>query len=145
MSQELLKRYYALWREVTVMYEEWAGQYGLSSYELFILFSLWEKPEGCTQKELCDYWLFPKQTVHSILKNFSRQGYIAFQVRDEDRRFKTVCLTGPGAAFAGPVMERLQAQENRMLRRLGQDERESLLKNTALLIRYFKEGSEPCL
>ncbi len=65
-----LQQYTEVWRENNVVYEEWAKRKGLSYFELLTLLSLVEAKEDCTQTDICKKWLFPKQTVHCILKNF---------------------------------------------------------------------------
>lgn len=136
---EQLKQYYSAWRATNAIYEEWAKKYGLSYYELLVLLSLWEGKEPCTQKQICEQWTLPKQTVHSTLRNFRERGWISFHVLENDRRNKGVCFTPSGSVFAGEVMEALQALECRVWERLGEEKGNALLESTSLYVTYFKE------
>ena len=68
-----LQQYTEVWRENNVVYEEWAKRKGLSYFELLTLLSLVEAKEDCTQTDICKQWLFPKQTVHCILKTLKKR------------------------------------------------------------------------
>lgn len=139
---EQLKRFYTLWRETNAIYEEWAKRHGISYYELLILFSLNENEEGCTQKEICDQWILPKQTVNSILQNLLKQGMVGFEVMEKDRRNKAVLLTDSGKKFADDIICKLQQQEKEVMRRMGLARSEALLQNTALFNRLFREEGD---
>ena len=75
--QARLRRFYALWRENNDIYAEWAQARGLSYFELLVILSLAEGEK--TQRQICDQWTLPKQTVHSILRAFQRQGLFIVQ------------------------------------------------------------------
>lgn len=87
-TSEQLKRYYSAWRATNAIYEDWAKKYGLSYYELLVLLSLREGKEPCTQKQICEQWTLPKQTVHSILRNFLEREWVTFHVLENDKRNK---------------------------------------------------------
>ena len=65
-----IQAYNALWLDSSVLYREWAKAHDVSYFELLVILSLTEGP--CSQKEICQKWQIPKQTVNSILKNFLR-------------------------------------------------------------------------
>ena len=87
---EQLQRFYALWREENAMYDDWAKEQGLSSSSALILYSLYEAKEKCTQKSISQMWSIPKQTVNTILKDFSANGYIELLTDKEDKRNKLI-------------------------------------------------------
>ena len=92
--QARLRRFYALWRENNDIYAEWAQARGLSYFELLVILSLAEGEK--TQRQICDQWTLPKQTVHSILRAFQRQGWVTLEPMEADRRNKAVRLTPAG-------------------------------------------------
>lgn len=57
------------------MYDDWAREQGLSSNSALILYYLYEAKESCTQKSISQMRSIPKQTVNTILKDFSANGY----------------------------------------------------------------------
>ena len=63
------KRYYTLWRECNLMYEEWSKEQGLSMNGYLILYSFYDEKDELTQKSISQKWMIPKQTVNTILKD----------------------------------------------------------------------------
>lgn len=137
-----IKQYYALWCETNGAYEKWARRYQLSYYELLILISLWENKQPCTQRKICDQWTMPKQTVHSILKNFEKKNWVILKIQEKDHRNKVISLTRAGYEFAKVVMRDLQQHEGMVWEKLGEQRRQDLLENTTLYLKYFIGGEE---
>ena len=71
----------------------------------------YEAKENCTQKSISQMWFIPKQTVNTILKEFSANGYIELLTDKEDKRNKLVILTPEGNAYAGKIVEALHKRE----------------------------------
>ena len=65
-----------------------------------VLYSLYELKENCMQKSILQKWSIPKQTVNTILKEFSVNGYIELLTNKEDKRNKLITLTPKGKAYA---------------------------------------------
>ena len=118
---EQLQRYYTLWREENAMYDDWAREQGLSSNSAWILYSLYEAKESCTQKSISQMWSIPKQTINTILKEFSANGYIELSTDQEDKRNKLIVLTPKGNAYAGKIIEALHKRELFAIERMGLD------------------------
>lgn len=104
-----------------------------------MLLSLREGKEPCTQKQICEQWTLPKQTVHSILRNFLEREWVTFHVLENDKRNKGVSFTRSGSAFAGEVIDKLQSLECRVWERLGNEKSNALLESTILYVSYFRE------
>lgn len=117
--QARLRRFYALWRENNDIYAEWAQARGLSYFELLVILSLVEGEK--TQRQICDQWTLPKQTVHSILRAFQRQGWVTLEPMEADRRNKAVRLTPAGREKALPLWAELTEHEHRVWRALGEE------------------------
>lgn len=92
---EQIKLYTTLWQETNALYEKWAKKHGLSYYELLVILSLADK-SACKQKDICQVWQLPKQTVHTILKAFVQHGWVELTPCEDDRRNKTIRLTPIG-------------------------------------------------
>lgn len=137
-----VRRYYNIWREMLVSYEEWAKQYGISYNCLLVLYSLWEDRDNCTQKEICSQWVLPKQTVNTILKELQKKGMIEFEVMEKDHRNKSIHLTDEGICFAEEIIPALQDLEVSVMEELGGECGKALIENTAMFAEYFKKGME---
>ncbi len=135
-----LQRYYSLWRDSIVMYEEWAKEYGLSSNGIFVLYSFYESEGKCTQKMISEKWHIPKQTVNTILKDFQNKGYVEMVSSETDKRNKIVCLTKAGKKYADDIIGKLQKKEIYVIEKMGLDSIKSMNDNTELFINLFREG-----
>ena len=56
------------------LYGEWAKAHGMSYNTVMTLYAL-AQARGCTQKQIAEEWLIPKQTVNTIVKELERQGF----------------------------------------------------------------------
>ena len=109
-----------------MLYGEWAKQHGMSYNMLMILCTLDAGP--CTQKQVSESWMIPKQTVNTIVKGLERQGRVRFAA-GQDQKEKLVCLTAEGQAFAKEILEKMYQMEDRVLEQMGPELCEMLLKS----------------
>lgn len=137
---EQIKSYTALWRETNSLYEAWAGQHGLSYYELLVILSLSEADGPLRQKDICTQWTLPKQTVNTILKSFQKRSWITLIPSKEDRRNKEILLTDPGRDFVSRTAQAMQQHECMVLESLGSKRAEELIQITRLYNQFFKEA-----
>lgn len=137
---EQLQRFYALWKESNTIYEEWARKRGLSSNSVLVLYSLYELKENCTQKSISQKWSIPKQTVNTILKEFSVNGYIELLTDKEDKRNKLITLTPKGKAYAGEIIEALHKRELFAIDRMGLENVTRMNDYTELFNNLFQNG-----
>lgn len=136
---EQIKLYTTLWRESNTLYEDWAKKYDLSYYELLVLLSLSESDGICRQKDICCQWTLPKQTVNTILKNFTKRSWVTLIPSPEDRRNKDISLTEAGKKVADKTAKALHSHECAVLNALGSEHAKALIEATTLYNRLFKE------
>ena len=137
---EQLQRFYALWREENAVYDDWAREQGLSSNSALILYTLYEEKKNCTQKSISQMWSIPKQTVNTILKEFSANGYIELSADKKDKRNKLIMLTPKGNAYAGKIVESLRKRELFAIDQMGLENITRMNDDTELFINLFKRG-----
>lgn len=140
IAREKVSQFYGVWRDMSMVYEEWAKSYNLSYNSLLVLYSLWENKEGCTQTLICDEWVLAKQTVNSILKEFQNKGYVDFSTSSEDKRVKIVKLTASGRRFAEVPVAALWNLETSIMNTMGTQCANYLIDNMALFVKEFKKG-----
>lgn len=104
--------------KMTELYRTWAKRHGMSYNTMMTLYALGQSRK-CTQKQIADEWLIPKQTVNTVIKELERLGYISFEPLPGSKQ-KVVCLTESGRAYADSCLHELYAMEARALRSLGQ-------------------------
>lgn len=112
---------------ITSVYGQYAKKNDLSYNELTILYTIEETP-GCTQKEICESWMIPKQTVNTILNEFKKKNYIKVEADRKDRREKLLFLTKEGHAFADCVLTALHELEVQTIVELGQEKAFQLIE-----------------
>ena len=130
---QLSAQYNALWIETNQLYETWARQRGMSLYELLVILSIVEADGTVLQKDICQRFAIPKQTVNAIIKTL--------KVSEQDRRSRKLSLTPEGSAQAAQIAQALQEHEAQVWLRLGLDRAEQLIEHTALYNRHFREVS----
>ncbi|MCQ4765613.1 MarR family winged helix-turn-helix transcriptional regulator, partial [Cloacibacillus evryensis] len=107
--------------------DEWSKASGISDSAVLVLHSLYYELGCSTQKMICDKWLFTKQTVNSILKDFERRGLIEFSTLDSDRRNKLVRLTPAGDDLAGSLIPELSRLVRFVMEKMGEEGRRGLI------------------
>ena len=83
---QLSAQYNALWIETNQLYETWARQRGMSLYELLVVLSIVEADGTVLQKDICQRFAIPKQTVNAIIKTLTDKGWLELKVSEQDRR-----------------------------------------------------------
>ena len=134
------QRYYALWKESNIIYEEWAKSHGLSANSLLILESLYDGV--CTQKAISQKWCIPKQTINTILKDLEKQGYLELTAMIQDRRNKQIRLTPEGKLFVDTIITQILEKELYIIQQMGLEHMKSMNDGLELFIRLFREGDE---
>ena len=83
-------------------------------------------------------WSIPKQTVNTILKEFSADGYIELLTDKDEKRNKLITLTSKGNAYAGKIVEALHKRELFAIDRMGLDSITRMNDATELFINLFR-------
>ncbi len=85
--------------------------------------------EDCqaTQKEIEDFLQVSHPTVTGIVSRMEANGIVTCRIDPRDKRNKIVQLTPEALSLSGEMDERVRYLENRMLKGLSQEERETLV------------------
>ena len=143
MEQAMLnewKRYYTLWRESNLMYEEWCREQGISMNGYLILYSFYDGTDAPTQRSISQRWMIPKQTVNTILKEYLQKGLIEAEPLPSDKRNKVLRLTASGKAYADELIGRFQEKELVVMQKLGIENMVKLNDGVETFIRLFRNG-----
>lgn len=126
-------------KRMNVLYHNYARDAGISDAAFWLMYSLYEKGEPCTQTELCEAWFFTPQTINSALKSLEKQGLIALDFAPNNRKNKQFFFTETGKQLVKEkIMPLVQAEEKSFLR-LNEQEREALLAITQKHISILEE------
>jgi len=141
MKNELLKElnhFYYFWRECDELYEAWSKKYNLTFNKVMIISSLYED-ELCTQKNICEKWLIPKQTVNTFLKELESKKYIEFSSSKDDKRNKEIKLTSLGKEYVDGIITNLKEVEISTLKEMGIDKIKELTSSFEIYNSIFKK------
>ena len=100
------------------LYRIWAKKHQLNYNALVILYTL-NDYKKCTQKQICEWWALPKQTVHGILLDFEKKGYITITASTKNKRERLIAFTENGEIFASSILNRLYQMEENAMHKLG--------------------------
>lgn len=123
------------------LYRIWAKKHQLNYNTLVILYTLYDY-KTCTQKQICEWWALPKQTVHGILLDFEKKGYISMMANCDNKRERLVCFTEKGIAFASSILDPLHKMEEQAMEKLGSELRDQLIISNTKYKDYLKEEIE---
>lgn len=99
-------------KEFDDLYHKIAVHYNLSDSSFWILYTLYENRQGCTQKQICSEWCFSKQTINSAIKDLIKKQYIVLKYENDNRKNKIICLTQEGLEIAKNTIEKVIEVEN---------------------------------
>ncbi len=120
------------------LYRLWAKKHQLNFNALVILYTL-DEHNICTQKQICDWWALPKQTVHGILLNFVKKGYITISENKENKRERLIMFTENGKIYASSILDKLHKMEERAMINLGVDLRNQLIDSNTKYYELLKK------
>lgn len=120
------------------LYRIWAKKNHLNYNSLVVLYTI-DEHGGCTQKLICDSWALPKQTVHGILQEFEKQGYITISASPLSKKERLVTYTESGKEFAASVLSGLHQMEERAMEALGDEQRGRLISSNTEYYRLLKK------
>ena len=87
-----------LFAQFDKIYHDLAKRHGESYFGMWVLEEIGDRPEGVTQKQLCEILYSPKQTVNSLVASFVRRGLVETKPNSTDGRSKLHVLTEEGKA-----------------------------------------------
>lgn len=102
---------YDFWFRINEIYRVWALEHNTNDTTLFILYVIDASSSNCTQNEIGNKLLLPKQTVSLVLSGLEKKGYIFREANPKDRRNKIVKLTEQGAQYAKIILNELRSME----------------------------------
>lgn len=144
MNQKTIKQqaneFYEGWLSIDRLYEDYAKSVGLTYMSLAVLEIIYENPENCTQKFICEQTYNTKQSVNMIIKSFWEQGYVILTELPTDRRNKLVQLSKKGQDYADKIVGTLSTINMKAMDTLTFEQREYLLELLGIYLKSFRTG-----
>ena len=127
------------WNTVNAAYSTFAREQGANETELCAVYALWDKPEGCTQRQLAAEIFTSKQTTSALVARMRKRGWLDASVGGDDARERVVRLTGKGRTHYEGTISRLRRAEAAAARAVGAVDVEAC---AAVLEGYARELGE---
>ena len=134
--------YYTIWFGLQHLYDAWAKRHGMTSHAMFVLYTIAREKGICTQKQICEKLLLPKQTVHTILNGFEEKGWLERQVMETDKRNKRLLLTQQGKEYAEAVLGNLSRREEAAMLQMSYEERRAMSENNRRFFENLRKTME---
>lgn len=136
-SENELKKFNCLYREIDSFYHNIALKNGLSDSAFSILYTIVVLGDGCLQTEIAELNSISKQTIHTSAKKLEKKGYLLF--KQGKGRDVHLCLTELGRRIIQEKILPVFELENRILAEMSQEERTQLLFLTEKYVEKFRE------
>lgn len=114
------------------IYSMWSNTHGISYNELLVFYTIREQV-FCTQKQICDSYLLPRQTINHVIAGLRESGLLQYSKEHSSGWEKAFVLSAKGQDYAKPFLASLDDVESRALAKMGTDKLHTL---TALLLEY---------
>lgn len=112
------------------IYSLWSKRHGINYNEMLVLYTIREYGY-CTQKQICDSYLLPRQTINNVILNMKKRGLL--EIRDKIKKEKVFILTDTGKEFAKVFIQSLEELEYSAIQEFGVD---NIKQITELLNQY---------
>lgn len=135
----LFQEYLQLDHQIDEFYHSLAQGQGLSDSAHWVLWSLAELGEGCTQKDICQQFFISKQTVHSSVRKLERDGLLS--LRPREGREVSLFLTDKGRELVRVKILPAMEAERAAAEGLTAEEWETLLRLSRKWLSLFREAA----
>ena len=100
------------------VYAAWSKKHKISYNEMLVFYMI--RDNGfCTQKQICDSYLLPRQTMNHVFARLCAGGIIEVSAEYSDGREKAFVLTGSGQTYTEPLIESLNRVEEKAIQLMG--------------------------
>lgn len=106
-------------------YAKWSAMRGIGYNEMLVLYTINESG-FCTQKQICESFLLPRQTIHNVISAMRKAGTVCVSPKHSAGHEKAFVLTPDGEKYAKPLMEDLASIEEKAIENLGLENFEKL-------------------
>lgn len=94
------------------VYSQWAKRMGVNYNRMLVFYTI--RDYGyCTQKQMCDQYLLPRQTMNNIVTALCREGLLTEAPARRQGREKAYVLTEAGVDYSAKHLASLNAVEER--------------------------------
>ena len=123
------------------LYAAWSKRHGISYHELLVLYTI--RDQGfCTQKQICDRYLLPRQTMNHVVLDLRRRGLLTQCPEKSTGREKAFVLSPQGTAYAAPLLEELDRMEMQAIDTFGPENVDTMVEKVFAYDRALQSAME---
>ncbi len=137
-----LIRFNQIYKEMDIIYHNYAKSTELSDTAFWILYSISEHNSSFTQRDLCRDWSFAPQTLNSALKDMEKRGIIRLEPVTGNKKNKLLHLTPNGERLVADVILPLMQEEDNSFSVLDEKECEQMLSFTERYVEALRHSVE---
>lgn len=134
-----LKSFNQIYKEMDIVYHNYAKRCGLSDMAYWILYSMAESDTYFTQRDFCSDWFFAPQTVNSALKDLEKKDIIFLEAVSGNKKNKLIKPTPNGEKFIKDCIMPLIEAECESYETLSKEECEHMLATTKQYVSALKD------
>ncbi len=123
------------------LYSAWSRKHGISYNEMLVLYTI-RDCGFCTQKQICDNYLLPRQTINHVITDMRKRGLLTISPEHCSGREKAFVLTKNGRAYATPLLNSLTRIEKRAIEMAGHDNVRSIAEAILSFDSVLKQAME---
>ena len=102
------------------IYAAWSKKHEISYNEMLVFYTI--RDNGfCTQKQICDSYLLPRQTMNHVFAKLCGEGILQESHEHGAGREKAFVLTDKGQAYAEPLIASLDRVEEKAIQLMGRE------------------------
>ena len=146
MDQESLKLLAEINRAIVQyrgLYAAWSKAHGISYHVLLVLYTIREQV-FCTQKQICDSYLLPRQTINHVMLDLRERGLLELNPEHCIGREKAFVLSEQGRRYAGPLLEALNRMELQTLETVGTQNIRALVQAVLTYDEALEQAMKAC-
>lgn len=105
----------------------WAKENQVSYNRMLVLYTIREYG-FCTQKQVCDSYLLPRQTVNHVITEMRKEGILEISKEKSFGKEKALVLTKTGEVYSEKLLYSLSLMEKRTVERIGEKRIQEMTK-----------------
>ena len=123
------------------VFSAWAKKHGISYNEMLVLYTI--RDNGfCTQKQICDSYLLPRQTINNVISIMRKKEFLTVCKEKGMGREKAFILTDKGKIYAEPLLKSLSKLEIQAIERVGFEYIKSMAQAIMTFDKALKQAME---
>lgn len=125
------------------LYAAWSKEHGISYHELLVLYTI--RDQGfCTQKQICDSYLLPRQTMNHVILDLRKRGLLELSPKHCIGREKAFVLSKQGKRYAQPLLEALDGMEMQALEAFGTQNMQAMVQAVLSYDKALEHAMKAC-